>query len=288
MNWRKYNKYFLFSIALFLYGCLFELNFMHSTSDNMEYRVQKGDTIYGIAQKFRVSFRGIIKANNLESPYIIYVNQKLTIPSLNQHIYIVKKGDNLGLIAKRHRLSVKKVIALNRLRSPYVIHPGQKLYLPPHTYSRRAATSSVSGNSQHIPAARTQPKPPPKRSGSYFQWPAKGKIIRKFGAYGKGLTNDGINILAPAGTPIVAAEHGVVVYAGDAIEAFGNLILIQHADGWVTAYGHSQHIFVKTGDQVKKGQKIASIGQTGNVNRPQLHFEIRNKKQALNPLKFLK
>ena len=112
-------------------------------------------------------------------------------------------------------------------------------------------------------------------------------MIGGFGPREGGLHNDGINIAAPAGTPIRAAENGVVVYAGNQMQGFGNLLLIKHADGWVTAYAHAAELRVDRGDQVDKGAVIATVGQTGNVTRPQLHFEIRRGQQAIDPRKEL-
>ena len=120
-----------------------------------------------------------------------------------------------------------------------------------------------------------------------FTWPVKGTVISKFGTIGKGRTNDGINIKAPLGTTVKAADSGTVAYAGNELKGFGNLILIKHNDGWVTAYAHNDRLVVKKGDKVKKGEKIATVGSTGGVNTPQLHFEVRAGKKAVNPQNYL-
>jgi murein DD-endopeptidase MepM/ murein hydrolase activator NlpD len=123
---------------------------------------------------------------------------------------------------------------------------------------------------------------PPPRSGRFI-WPLEGRVIGGFGPRKSGLSNDGINIAAPAGTPIRAAENGVVVYAGNELRGFGNLLLIKHADDWVTAYAHAQTLNVTRGDRVERGQVIATVGSTGNVGRPQLHFEIRKGQRPIDP-----
>jgi murein DD-endopeptidase MepM/ murein hydrolase activator NlpD len=128
---------------------------------------------------------------------------------------------------------------------------------------------------------------PPARSSARFSWPLRGKIIAGFGDAGKGLHNDGINIAAPAGTQVRAADNGVVAYAGNELKGFGNLLLIKHADGWTTAYAHNDKLLVKRGDEVKQGQVIAVVGKTGNVDSPQLHFEVRKGTQALDPSEYL-
>ena len=116
-----------------------------------------------------------------------------------------------------------------------------------------------------------------------FRWPARGRIIEGFKAGG----NDGINISVPAGTSVRAAESGVVVYSGDGLKGYGNLILIKHPNGFVTAYGNNGELDVKRGDQVKRGQVIAKSGDTGNVNAPQLHFELRKGSTPVDPTNYL-
>ena len=108
-------------------------------------------------------------------------------------------------------------------------------------------------------------------------------MLSSFGPKPGGLHNDGINIAAPKGTPVRAAENGVVVYAGDDLPGFGNLILVKHGDGWVSAYGHNEAVLVKRGHKVTRGQVIARVGSSGNVDRPQLHFELRRGARAVDP-----
>ena len=114
-----------------------------------------------------------------------------------------------------------------------------------------------------------------------------GRVISSFGAKSKGLRNDGINIAAPRGTPVRAAENGVVVYAGNELRGFGNLVLIKHSGGWVSAYAHNEDLAVRRGDKVRKGQRIARVGSSGGVTTPQLHFELRKGKRARDPRKYL-
>jgi len=116
-----------------------------------------------------------------------------------------------------------------------------------------------------------------------FRWPARGRIIQGFKAGG----NDGINISVPAGTSVRAAESGVVVYSGDGLKGYGNLVLIKHPNGFVSAYGNNGELDVKRGDQVKRGQVIAKSGDTGNVNAPQLHFELRKGSTPVDPTNYL-
>jgi murein DD-endopeptidase MepM/ murein hydrolase activator NlpD len=137
--------------------------------------------------------------------------------------------------------------------------------------------------------------PPPSSSQSaslaaappHFLTPVRGQVIANFGSDANGLHNDGINIAASAGTPVQAAEAGTVVYAGNELAGFGNLVLIRHAGGWVTAYGHMASIGVQRGAAVAKGQAIGAVGQTGSVTSPQLHFEVRQGSKPVDPAPYL-
>lgn len=129
--------------------------------------------------------------------------------------------------------------------------------------------------------------PPPPRSGRSFLWPVQGDILSKYGPTAGGTQNDGINIKAAEGTPVVAADAGTVAYAGNELRGYGNLILIKHADGWMTAYAHNSKLLVTRGQKVQRGQVIARVGATGAVTEPQLHFEVRRGSRALDPMDYL-
>ena len=118
-------------------------------------------------------------------------------------------------------------------------------------------------------------------------WPVRGVVVSDYGPKPGGLQNDGINIAAPRGTAFRAAESGVVIYAGNELRGFGNLLLLRHEGGYVTAYAHADELAVRRGDQVRKGQTIGRVGSSGNVTGPQLHFEVRRGTQAVNPIEYL-
>src|SRR5262249_42957178 len=120
-----------------------------------------------------------------------------------------------------------------------------------------------------------------------FRWPVKGRVVAGFGPKTNGQQNDGINLAAPEGTPIKAAEDAVVAYAGNELKGHGNLVLVRHPNGYVAAYAHAKELLVKRGDTIKRGQTIANSGQTGNVDAPQLHFEIRKGPAPVDPLPML-
>ena len=138
-----------------------------------------------------------------------------------------------------------------------------------------------------LPPEPSVPPGPGGASGGRFLWPVHGKIISGYGPKEGGLFNDGINIAVREGTPVVAADDGVVVYAGNEIRGFGNLVLIKHANGWMTAYAHNAEFLVRRGAEVRRGQAIAKAGASGTVSSPQLHFEIRRGSHAVDPMKYL-
>ncbi len=161
--------------------------------------------------------------------------------------------------------------------------------LPPSLPAGRNATAAPAAPQEVAAAPPTKPadpkaevSAPPPRGGARFLWPVKGKLISGYGPKPDGLHNDGLNIAAGKGTAVVAADNGVVAYAGNELRGFGNLLLVKHADGWITAYAHLDSIEVERGATVKRGQVVGRVGQTGSVNSPQLHFELRKGSQAVD------
>ena len=148
---------------------------------------------------------------------------------------------------------------------------------------------------QNAPVAKEEPRTTetvvkaaePSGAMPSFRWPVRGRVIAGFGSKPNGTQNDGINLAVPEGTPIKAADDGVVAYAGNELKGYGNLVLIQHSNGFVSAYAHASELMVKRGDTVKRGQVIAHAGQTGNVTSPQLHFEIRKGSTPVDPTQYL-
>jgi murein DD-endopeptidase MepM/ murein hydrolase activator NlpD len=120
-----------------------------------------------------------------------------------------------------------------------------------------------------------------------FRWPVRGRVVTGYGAKTNGKSNDGINVAVPEGTPIKAAEDGVVAYSGNELKGYGNLVLVRHSNGYVTAYAHASELMVKRGETIKRGQVIGKSGQSGEVTSPQLHFEIRKGSSPVDPLQFL-
>ena len=253
------------------------------------YRIQAGDTVYGVARRFAVPVRGVIDANALRPPYGLRIGQVLRVPNPRRHK--VQAGDTVYGVARRYGIDPSRIVSLNRIAAPYAIAPGQSLVLPAASPASRSAAVALSAAASPaaMPATRSLaaiPSPPP-RAGGKFLWPVRGHTIARYGRKKDGLHNDGINIAAPRGAPVRAADNGVVAYVGNELRGFGNLILVKHAGGWVTAYAHNQDFLVRRGQTVTRGQTIARIGSSGNVATPQLHFEIRKGTRSVDPTRFL-
>ena len=215
-------------------------------------------------------------------------------------LYAVRPGDTLFGLSRRFGVPVADLAAANALSAPYSLALGQRLIVPavvPTTPVDARRDAEVAAAPTPAPAPEAAPAAPrtaeaeaflvDRTTTSRFDWPLKGAILSSYGQTLDGQRNDGINIAAPAGTPIRAAAEGEVVYRGDELAGYGNLLLVKHEDGWVSAYAHAGDILVAKGDRVAKGQVVARVGESGAVDSPQLHFELRHDLQPQDPVKAL-
>jgi len=206
---------------------------------------------------------------------------KLKAPS----VYKVKKGDTLYSISWRYGLDYKKLAKINNIRSPYKIFVGQKLTFKSanKTYSSKktkSTTKKASKTTTKKASSSTQ-----YSSGSLvWRWPTKGRVISTYSKTAAG--RKGIDISGKAGQEVVAAASGKVVYSGNGLPRYGNLLIIKHNDVYLSAYAHNKKLLVKEGQRVKAGQKIATMGRLG-TQRDQLHFEIRRNGKPIDPMRFL-
>ena len=156
---------------------------------------------------------------------------------------------------------------------------------PPGAPRMRLARATSKQSSRMLRYAEEDVPLPPSRNT--FLWPIEGRVISDFGTKPGGMHNDGINIAVPVGSDVRAAKGGVVAYAGNELRGYGNLVLIRHEDGWMTAYAHNDSLLVAKGDVVRRGQTISRSGESGRVSRPQAHFEIRRNGEPQDPLRLL-
>jgi murein DD-endopeptidase MepM/ murein hydrolase activator NlpD len=220
--------------------------------------VAPGETLNSIARLYGKPVMVIARANNIPPDTMVRVGERIVIPEM---------GGRPAPVAPRAEAPVAAPTTVATIESPH---------------SARLATPSAPVEADNPIKAEQAASAMPT-----FRWPVRGRIIAAFGPKPNGLQNDGINLAVPEGTPVKAAEDGVVAYAGNELKGYGNLVLIRHADGFVTAYANASEIMVKRGETVKRGQVIAKSGETGNVTSPQLHFEIRKGATPVDPAQYL-
>lgn len=243
--------------------------------------VRQGETGIAIARAYGVPWSELIALNRLKEPYVIRVGQRLRLPGPGSappaQSRTATRPPAPSPAPPQPPLSLEERARAFALTIDDVVTGGQ----PAATRPARSAQAPA--------AAEEPPTPLPAVTGGAprFRWPLPGRIISGFGPKAGGRFNDGVNLKASAGEPVRAAGDGVVAYAGDAIPGFGNLLLVKHAGGWVSAYGHNEALLVARGARVKAGEVIARAGQTGAVAEPQLHFELRRGRAPVDPAKVI-
>ena len=288
--------------------------------DAAEITVAAGDTLYSLAQMYGTTVDELARENDLIAPYSLSVGQKIKVPVAKESVAVqtvsvpatantttrvelseisVGAGDTLYSLSRKYSVPVNDLAVMNNLSAPFTLSVGQKLKVPNLSNAPvRSVATAKTDAATTVPVAKPKEKissdPTQKlptisaRSSSKFSWPVKGRVLSGYGAKNAGLFNDGINIGAARGTAVAAAENGVVAYAGNEVKGMGNLIIIQHSGGWMTVYAHLDSMAVRRGNKVSVGQKIGTVGETGKVDEPQLHFEIRKGTKAYNPSSYLK
>ena len=238
--------------------------------------VARGDTLYSLSRKYSVPVNDLAVMNNLTPPFNLTVGQKIRVPNLARVSVEQVRTDDVKVAVKSTNATVQT-------------QPQQKRDAKTIAEKVGAEKKVVATPVKKISSDPTKKLPKINaRSSSKFSWPVRGKILSNYGAKSSGLFNDGINIGATRGTAVKAAENGVVAYAGNEVKGMGNLIIIQHEDGWMTVYAHMDSMVVRRGARVSVGQQIGTVGKTGKVDSPQLHFEIRKGTKAYNPTQYLK
>ncbi|MBR0974707.1 LysM peptidoglycan-binding domain-containing M23 family metallopeptidase [Bradyrhizobium japonicum] len=239
------------------------------------YFVNHGDTLASIARKNHISTAELARANGLAPSTKLKLGTKLTVP-----------GAKTAALTAPVAASPVMAAPVAGTLQPVAAAPATKMAAaaaPLQSARLAQATANVEEKTAEAPAkaAETTSALPT------FRWPVRGKVVTSYGAKTNGKSNDGINLAVPEGTPIKAAEDGVVAYSGNELKGYGNLVLVRHSNGYVTAYAHASELLVKRGDTIKRGQVIAKSGQSGEVASPQLHFEIRKGSSPVDPLQFL-
>jgi len=253
---------------------------------------QPGDTLFAIARRANVPLRSLIDANGLKPPYAVQPGQQIRLPRGAAAAAAAAQPAPAPQPAARGespaqpsgpRGTVEGVpLPAPPAPEPRGTRPPAEALAQPAPQAPAAAPPPAQSPQASVPVAPPIDARPQPRTGR-FLWPVRGEVVSAFGAKAGGLQNDGINIAAGLGTPVRAAENGVVVYAGNELKGFGNLVLLRHADGWMSAYAHLDEIGVERGAQVQRGQGIGKVGQSGGVSSPQLHFELRRDGRPVDP-----
>ena len=239
--------------------------------------VNHGDTLASVARKNHISAAELARANGLDPSAKLKLGTKLTVPG-------AKTAAVAAPLAPAPVGAAPVAAALQPVAAAPVAATKMAAVAQPAQSARMAqATTNIEEKPAETPAKAAETT----SSLPTFRWPVRGKVVTSYGAKTNGKSNDGINVAVPEGTPVKAAEDGVVAYSGNELKGYGNLVLVRHSNGYVTAYAHASELLVKRGDPIKRGQVIAKSGQSGEVASPQLHFEIRKGSSPVDPLQFL-
>ena len=248
--------------------------------------VQRSETLYSIARRTGVSVSELQRLNGINDPRKLRTGQVLRL---------TKASGQVNLASAQSPNNPASEISSNGINpastnTPIILNPGQNSRIVEQPAARISQTGSNTRIALNQPVKRNSPKKVEKieeNTALNFRWPVNGRIIRNFGRRADGTNNDGINIAVPIGTDVKAAEKGVVAYAGSELKGYGNLILVRHADGYVSVYAHVDSILIRRGDNVRRGQTIAKAGKSGSAQQPQLHFELRQGAKPIDPMPYL-
>jgi murein DD-endopeptidase MepM/ murein hydrolase activator NlpD len=230
--------------------------------------VAENESLQDVAVRYRIPVLVLIDQNRLEPPYRLAPGRRLTLPA--PRVHVVARGETLRVIAERYQIDPRSLGLYNRMIEPFDLAVGDRVYLPAESAERSSA------------AAEPVPSAPQSRDGGRFAWPLRGELVARFGAREIGGRLDGIEISGRGGAPVFAADAGEVVYAGGDLPAYGELVLVRHDGGYVTAYGYTERALVREGQRVRRGEAIAHVGP-----RARLFFQVRRGADVVDPLPLL-
>ena len=251
------------------------------------YTVHDGESVYSIARQVGVPVAELQRVNGITDSRSVRSGTVLKVPGGAGS----GASDTVAEAAPQPRTQVAVVPPAAQPDDPPAAAqpaPGAASPRSPTVINRR---NEISTSGTEVATGTITPPPVQPRAsaaaGDKLRWPVQGKVMVAFGQRDDGTHNDGINVSVPQGTPVHAADAGTVAYAGSELKGYGNLVLVRHENGWVTAYAHNEELMVKRGDKVQRGQVIAKAGRTGSVDQPQVHFELRQGSKPVDPLPFL-
>ena len=259
--------------------------------------VKPGETLGGIANRAHVPRVLIIEANGLKAPFAVREGQRLRLPRTRHHTVAI--GETGFDIAYHYGVPFSAIATANGLDPDAAVQPGQKLLIPTLTGAKAAEAKADSTKGDHLtkpPRAdsasadadsktdSTPGKATKVAASAHLVWPVAGKVVRKFIPRGSPDYHDGIDIVGKQGAAVRASGGGEVIFAGEEPQSFGRLVVIDHKNGWQTAYGFLGKITVTQGDHVRAGERIGLVGHSGKAKRDELHFEVRKANKPVDPL----
>jgi len=251
---------------------------------NASYEIQSGDSLYKIARAYNTTSAQLQSVNGITDPRRLRPGTVIKVPGSEAASVTTQRAPRV--VAPRMAEPAPPVVPSSSTQPRLLNSRGeQRMASAGNTASDAMGQPSVRQSAPSTVAAPATTKT--ASLGPKLRWPVRGKVVVGFGARSDGSQNDGINLAVPMGTDVHAAEDGVVAYAGDELKGYGNLVLIRHDNGWVTAYAHNDQLKVKRGDKVTRGQVIAKAGKTGSVDQPQVHFELRQGAKPVDPLPYM-
>jgi lipoprotein NlpD len=245
------------------------------------HRVRENESLYDVATTYQVPLRALIDQNRLEPPYALRPGSELQLPPPRFHT--VARGERFEDIARRYNVDTRSLALLNRMQPPYRVRQGDRVVLPAMA---RAHEAPASPPAESVVTAAENAGGTPALHNARFAWPLRGQLVTQYGAQPNGVRVDGIEIAGREGAEIAAAAEGDVVYAGSDLAAYGTLVLVRHADNYVTAYGHARRSLVREGQHVRAGEAIAELGPRSD-GRPRLLFQVRRGAEAIDPTPLL-
>jgi murein DD-endopeptidase MepM/ murein hydrolase activator NlpD len=281
---------------------------------------REGDTLYSISRMYDMKVNDVIALNNLKFPYSIYPGDKVKVTkkdgdnkNIEEKKIDIKKSDKNIQITSESKTKIEKSSFKpseekakeisdkkhSREIEKYGFKPSEvraeEINKKNNSTDSKTAQNIINPTKNEIVETKLSiNKPIDKESikkiankTNRFSWPVRGEVISKFGPKSAGLYNDGINIKASEGQAVGASEDGIVAYVGNELKGYGNLVIIKHSGGWISAYAHLKNSLVERGQKINKGQKIGNVGNSGKVKFPQLYFGLRKGRDAVNPESYL-
>ena len=276
---------------------------------------REGDTLYSISRMHDMKVNDVIVLNNLKFPYSIYPGDKVKVTKKtgeNKNIDIKKSDKNIQIASESSTKTEKNILKPSNEKTKEISEKKHSREIEKYGFkpsevraeeinkrnnltNSKTAQNIINPTKNEIVETKLSINKPIDKDAlkkitnktNRFSWPVRGEVISKFGPKSAGLYNDGINIKAPEGQTVGSSEDGIVAYVGNELKGYGNLVIIKHSGGWISAYAHLKNSTVERGQKITKGQKIGNVGNSGKVKFPQLYFGLRKGRDAVNPENYL-